>query len=52
MMNATIKANINLEAQGMIQSKLSGTIVSVEGNGMTQVKAPMVTVGGGMLSLG
>lgn len=51
-MNATIKANVNFEAKGTVQAKLGGTIVAVEGTAMTQVKAPMITIGGGMLQLG
>lgn len=52
MMNATIKANINFEAKGMVQSALGGAMVNVQGDGMVGIKAPMITIGGGMLSLG
>ena len=51
-LNLKAEAMLNTEIKATVQAKIGGVMVEVQGQGMTKVGAPMITVGGGMLQLG
>lgn len=51
-LNLKAEAMLNTEIKATVQAKVGGVMVEVQGQGMTKVGAPMITVGGGMLQLG
>ena len=51
-LNLKAEALLNAEIKGTVQAKIGGVMVEVQGQGMTKIAAPMITIGGGMLQLG
>ena len=47
-----IKSMGMLKAEGMALTNITGVAVQINGKGVSSFRAPMITIGGGMISFG